>query len=58
MDEIEIISVKENKEKVEKLSIEELVEYKKELLDMTHFVEAEIKKRKNERNNAEKFFKK
>lgn len=58
MDEIEIISAKENKENIENLSIEELKIYKTELLNMVQSVEIEIKKRYNERNNAEQIFNK
>ena len=39
MDEIEIISAKENKENIENLSIEELKIYKTELLNMVQSVE-------------------
>ncbi len=58
MDEIEIISAKENKENIANLSIEELKVYKTELLNMVRSVEIEIKKRHNERNNAEQIFNK
>ena len=58
MDETEIISFKENKEKVQSLSIKELENYKKDLFDIIKYVENEINKRKNERNKAESFFKK
>ena len=37
--------------------LEELKTYKKELLNMIQCVEIEIKKRNNERSNAEKVFK-
>ena len=57
MDEIEIISTKDNNEKVSNLSVEELKAYKKELLGMIEFIENEIKKRQNERKIAEKLFK-
>ena len=46
MDEIEIISLKDNKEKVLGLSIEELNNYKKELMNMIKLIENEINKRK------------
>lgn len=57
MDEIEIISTKDNNEKVSNLSVVELKAYKKELLGMIEFIENEIKKRQNERKIAEKLFK-
>ena len=58
MEEIEIISLKDNKEKVSNLSIEELKAYKKDLQNMIEYVEKEEKKRIKERNIAENFFKK
>ena len=58
MDEIEIISLKDNKEKVLGLSIEELNNYKKELMNMIKLIENEINKRKNQKNIADKFFQK
>ena len=58
MDEIEIISSEENKTKVQNLSIEELQNYKRELKEMIKFLENEIIKRQDEKNKAEKFFKK
>tara|TARA_A100001011_G_scaffold138006_1_gene145635 strand:- start:12803 stop:12979 length:177 start_codon:yes stop_codon:yes gene_type:complete len=58
MNEIEIISPKDNKEKVLGLSIEELNNYKKELMNMINFIENEINKRKDQKNIADKFFKK
>ena len=39
MDEIEIISTKDNNEKVYNLSVEELKAYKKELLGMIEYIE-------------------
>ena len=56
MDEIEIISFEENKTKFQKLSIEELKIYKKELKEMIKFVENEIIKRQEKKANAEKLF--
>ena len=56
MDEIEIISSEENKKKVQNLSIEELQNYKRELKEMIKFLENEIIKRQDEKNKAEKFF--
>ena len=56
MDEIEIISSEENKTKVQNLSIEELLNYKRELKEMIKFLENEIIKRQDEKNKAEKFF--
>ena len=58
MDEIEIISPKDNKEKVLGLSIEELNNYKKELMNMIKLIENEINKRKDQKNIADKFFQK
>ena len=58
MDEIEIISSKENKTKVQNLSIEELKNYKRELKEMIKFLEIEIIKRQDEKIKAEKFFQK
>ena len=58
MDEIEIISLKDNKVKVLDLSIEELKNYKKELINMIKLIENEIDKRKDQKNIAEKFFEK
>ena len=56
MDEIEIISIEENKTKVQNLSIEELQNYKRELKEMIKFLENEIIKRQDEKIKAEKFF--
>ena len=56
MDEIEIISSEENKTKVQSLSIEELLNYKRELKEMIKFLENEIIKRQDEKIKAEKFF--
>ena len=58
MDEIEVISLKDNKEKVLGLSIEELDKYKKELMNMIKLIESEINKRKDQKNMADKFFQK
>ena len=58
MDEIEIISPKDNKEKVLGLSIEELNNYKKELINMIKLIENEINQRKDQKNIADKFFQK
>ncbi len=58
MDEIEIISPKDNKEKLLDLSIDELNNYKKELINMIKFIEDEINKRKDQKNMADKFFQK
>ena len=58
MDEIEIISFKENKAKVQSLSVKELEAYKKELKEMIKFLENEIIKRQDEKIKAEKFFQK
>ena len=58
MDEIEIISSEEKKTKLQNLSVEELVAYKKELKEMIKFLEYEIIKRQDEKIKAEKFFQK
>ena len=58
MDEIKIISPKCNEEKVLGLSIEELKNYKEELKNMIKLIENEINKRKDQKNIADKFFKK
>ena len=58
MDEIEIISLKDNKQKVLGLSIEELKNYKKELINMIKLIESEINKRKDQKNIADKIFEK
>ena len=58
MDEIKIISPKGNEEKVLGLSIEELKNYKEELKNMIKLIENEINKRKDQKNIADKFFKK
>ena len=58
MDEIKIISPKGNEEKVLGLSIEELKNYKEELKNMIELIENEINKRKDQKNIADKFFKK
>ena len=49
MNEIEIISPKDNKEKVLGLSIEELNNYKKELMNMIKLIDSEINKRKDKK---------
>ena len=56
MDEIEILSSQENKTKVQSLSIEELQNYKRELMEIIKFLEKEIIKRQDEKIKAEKFF--
>ena len=58
MDDIENISYETNKTKVKNLSIEELQNYKKELINTIKFLEEEIIKRKEEKIKAEKFFQK
>ena len=58
MYETEIISPKDNKEKILDLSIEELNNYKKELINMIKLIENEINKRKDQKNIADKFFQK
>ena len=58
MDDIENISYEANKTKVKNLSIEELQNYKKELINTIKFLEEEIIKREEEKIKAEKFFQK
>ena len=58
MDEIEIISSEKNKTKIQNLSIEELLNYKRELKEVIKFLETEIIKRQDEKIKAEKFFQK
>ena len=58
MDDIEYISYETNKTKVKNLSIEDLQNYKKELINTIKFLEEEIIKRKEEKIKAEKFFQK
>ena len=58
MDEIEIISPKDNKEKVLDLSIKELSNYKRELMNMIKLIDIEINKRKDQKNIADKLFQK
>ena len=58
MDEIEIISLKDNKEKVLGLSFEELNNYKRELMNMIKLIDTEINKRKDQKNIADKLFQK
>ena len=56
MDDIEIISEKEIKKTIENFSIEELVDYKKKLLDYISTIELEIKKKLEQKKEANKFF--
>ena len=56
MDDIEIISEKEIKKTIENFSIEELVDYKKKLLDYISTIELEIKKKVEQKKEANKFF--
>tara|TARA_Y100001968_G_C19098078_1_gene591179 strand:- start:356 stop:532 length:177 start_codon:yes stop_codon:yes gene_type:complete len=58
MEELEIISKDKNKETILNLSMEELKEYKDELLRMIKSIDDEISKRKSEREKAESVFKK
>ena len=58
MEELEIISKDKNKETILNLSMEELKEYKYELLRMIKSIDDEISKRKSEREKAESVFKK
>ena len=56
MDEIEIISEKEVKKKIENFSIEELHDYKNKFLDYISIIELEIKKKLKQKKEAEKIF--
>ena len=58
MDDIENISYEANKTKVKNLSIEELKNYKKELINTIKFLVEEIIKREEEKIKVEKFFQK
>ena len=58
MEELEIISKDKNKENIDNLSIEELSDYKKDLLNMIKSIEDEIIKRKSKIEKAESMFKK
>ncbi len=58
MEELEIISKDKNKENIDNLSLEELSDYKKELLNMIKSIEDEIVKRKSKIEKAESMFKK
>ena len=58
MEEIEIITSEKNKKKIISLSVAELEVYQKELVSMIEVIKKEIIKRKKERSNAEKIFRK
>ena len=57
MDEIEFISEQDIKKNIEKLSIEELTDYKKSLQAYVTMVENAIDQRLKQKKEAEKFFK-
>ena len=57
MEEIEIISPETLNENIEKLSIDELIEYKEKLKKFIIEIDFEIKNRKNKKEEANKFFK-
>lgn len=56
MEEIEIISPKDNKETIDSSSVDELVEYKKKLQNYIVGIDNEIKKRRNDKEKAESLF--
>ena len=57
MEEVEFISEKDVKRTIENFSIEELVDYKKKLLDYVVLVEEAINKRNMKKKEADNFFK-
>ncbi len=57
MEEVEFISEKDVKRTIENFSIEELVDYKKKLLDYVVLVEEAINKRIMKKKEADNFFK-
>ena len=57
MEEVEFISEKDVKKTIENFSIEELVDYKKKLLDYVGLVEESINKRIMKKKEADNFFK-
>ncbi len=57
MEEVEFISEKDVKKTIENFSIEELVDYKKKLLDYVGVVEEAINKRIMKKKEADNFFK-
>ena len=57
MDEIEIISLENVKEKIEDSSVEELIAYKAKLKNYIEGIDNEIEKRNGKKAEAEKFFK-
>ena len=56
MEEIEIISPKDNKETIDRSSVDELLEYKKKLQNYIVGIDNEIKKRRNVKEKAENLF--
>ena len=58
MDENEIIPLEKKNEKLENMSLQEMIEYKKQLELTVLQVEKEIKNRKSKKIVAEKFFEK
>ena len=56
MEEIEIISPETLNENIEKLSIDELIEYKEKLKKFIIEIDFEIKNRKNKKVEANKLF--
>ena len=57
MEEVEFISDKDVKKSIEKFSVEELVDYKKNLLVYVRMVEEAINQRLEKKKEADKFFK-
>ena len=57
MEEAEFISEEDVKKTIENFSIEELVDYKKNLLDYMNLVEVAIEKKLKQKKEADKLFK-
>jgi len=57
MEEVEFISDKDVKKTIENFSIEELIDYKKKLLNYVSLVEEAINKRVMKKKEADDFFK-
>ena len=57
MEEAEFISEEDLKKTIENFSIEELVDYKKNLLDYMNLVEVAIEKKLKQKKEANKLFK-
>ena len=57
MDEIEILSLKDVKDTIEKSSLEDLIEYRRKLEDYILEIDNEITNRKDKKYEAETIFK-